>query len=335
MPILDQIVSRVRSSGRTIVLPEGHDPRVVAAAERIVRENIAKVIVIGTEGEIAESCKAAGVLSRNFSPLDHLASDLVEEFAGEFCEIRKKKNMTMDRARMFMENRIFFGAMMVRRDLAHGLVAGSIASTADMLRAAFSVVGTAEGIATGSSCFVMDLACPTPAGDNTILYADCGVNSNPDAAQLSDIAVATAASCRSLLGVQPRIAFLSFSTKGSAQNLLLEKIVEACEMTKKRIADSGCDIVVDGELQADAAITPAVAEKKCPGSPVAGRANVLIFPDLNSGNICYKITERLAGAKAYGPILQGLKKPLNDLSRGCTADDIFGVAAITVCQSME
>lgn len=240
----------------------------------------------------------------------------------------------MDKAILYMQNRIFFGAMMVRKEEADGMVAGSIASTADMLRASFMVIGTAEGIKTGSSCFVMDLATPSPAGDSTLIYADCGVNTNPNAEQLSDIALAAAGTCRALLNTQPKVAFISFSTKGSAQDETLDKIIEACEITKKRVAESGADILIDGELQADAAIVPAVAAKKCPDSPLHGKANVLIFPDLNVGNTCYKITERLAGAKAYGPILQGLKKPLNDLSRGCSADDIFGVAAITVCQSL-
>lgn len=241
----------------------------------------------------------------------------------------------MDKALLYMQERIFFGAMMVRKGEADGMVAGSIASTADMLRASFMVIGTADGIKTGSSCFVMDLATPSPAGDTTLIYADCGVNTNPNAEQLSDIALAAADTCRALLGTQPKIAFLSFSTKGSAQDETLDKIIASYELTKKRIAESGADIIIDGELQGDSALVPGVAAKKCPNSPIQGKANVLIFPDLNSGNICYKITERLAGAKAYGPILQGLKKPLNDLSRGCSAEDIFGVAAITVCQSLK
>lgn len=334
MPIIDALIERAKQVDKTIVLPEGHDPRVVTAANKIITENIADVIVIGSEEEIAESCKQSGIVERMFKQLDHTQSDLLTPFSEEFCEIRKKKNMTMDKAILYMQNRIFFGAMMVRKEEADGMVAGSIASTADMLRASFMVIGTAEGIKTGSSCFVMDLATPSPAGDSTLIYADCGVNTNPNAEQLSDIALAAAGTCRALLNTQPKVAFISFSTKGSAQDETLDKIIEACEITKKRVAESGADILIDGELQADAAIVPAVAAKKCPDSPLHGKANVLIFPDLNVGNTCYKITERLAGAKAYGPILQGLKKPLNDLSRGCSADDIFGVAAITVCQSL-
>jgi len=334
MPIIDTFIAKAQKADKAIVLPEGQDPRVVTAANKIISENIAKVIVLGTEEEISASCKEAGISERKFQQIDHTTSDLLTPYAEKFCEIRKKKNMVMDKALLYMESRIFFGAMMVRQGEVDGMVAGSIASTADMLRASFMVIGTADGIKTGSSCFVMDLASPAPAGNTTLLYADCGVNINPDAEQLSDIALATASTCKALLGTQPKMAFLSCSTKGSAQDDSIDKVVKACELTQKRIDELGLDIVIDGELQADAAIVPGVAAKKCPDSPISGQANVLLFPDLNSGNICYKLTERLAGAKAYGPILQGLKQPLNDLSRGCSAEDIFGVAAITVCQAL-
>jgi phosphate acetyltransferase len=218
--------------------------------------------------------------------------------------------------------------------LADGLVAGSIASTPDMVRAAFQCVGTAPGIKTGSSFFAMELAKPTPSGDKVLLYSDCGVNPDPTAEQLVDIALATIASHKALIGGQARVAMLSFSTRGSAQHPLVDKMIKATELTRKRVAELGLDAVVDGELQVDAAMIPSVAAKKCPDSPLKGSANIFIFPDLQAGNISYKITERLAGAIAYGPILQGLAKPVNDLSRGCSADDIVGVAAITICQSL-
>ena len=334
MAAIDQLVAKAKAADKKLVLPEGHDPRVVVAANKIIEENIAKVIVLGSEEEIANSCKEAGVTERKFESLDYVNAACFEEFAAEFCEIRKKKNLQMDMAREYMRHRIFFGAMMARQGMVDGMVAGSIASTADMLRASFMVIGTAPGIKYGSSFFMMDLATPAPAGDNVLLYADCGVNPNPNAEMLVDIALSTAQSYRSLLGKQPRVAFLGFSTKGSADDPILDKIRAATEMTKQRVAESGADIVVDGELQGDAALVPAVAAKKCKDSPIAGSANILIFPDLNAGNICYKITERLAGADAYGPLLQGLAKPVNDLSRGCCADDIYGVAVITVCQSL-
>jgi phosphate acetyltransferase len=204
-----------------------------------------------------------------------------------------------------------------------------------MLRASFSVIGTAPGIKTGSSCFIMDLQTPSPAGDEALLFADCGVNPDPDADQLVDIAMATATTHKALFGTTPKVAFLGFSTYGSADHPALDKIKAAAKMMKEKVDKENLDIIVDeNELQADAAIVPGVASSKCAASPLEGKANVLIFPDLNSGNICYKLTQRLAGAGAYGPILQGLAKPVNDLSRGCSADDIVGVAAITVCQSI-
>lgn len=334
MPIIDKLIEKAQEADGKIVLPEGHDPRVVIAANKIIEQNVAEVVVLGTSEEIAESCEKAGITELKFESLDHTTSDLLTPYAEEFCEIRKKKNMTMDKALTYMQDRIFFGCMMVRKGDADGLVAGSIASTPDMLRASFTVIGTAEGIRTGSSCFVMDLANPAPAGDNTLIYSDCGVNPDPNAEELVDIAFAAAKTAKALLGVQPKVAFLSFSTKGSANHETLDKVREAAKLAKERAEATGADMLIDGELQADAAIVPAVAAKKCPDSPLEGSANVIVFPDLNSGNICYKITERLAGAKAYGPILQGLAKPVNDLSRGCSADDIFGVAAITVCQAI-
>jgi phosphate acetyltransferase len=203
-----------------------------------------------------------------------------------------------------------------------------------MLRASFNCVGTAPGIKIGSSCFVMDLERPTEAGDNVLLYADCGVNPNPDADQLIDIAMATCDTYRALMGRTPKVAFLSFSTYGSAKHEILDKMVEATAKFKAKIEAENLDIIADGELQADAALVPSVAASKAPASALKGAANVLIFPDLNAGNISYKLTQRLAGAGAYGPILQGLARPINDLSRGCSAEDIYGVAAITVCQSM-
>ena len=334
MSALDVFVAKARTAGKKLVLPEGQDPRVVAAANMIVKEGVAQVVVLGSEAELTEACAKAGVTERLFESLDYMNAPLFEQFAGEFAAMRAKKGATIETGRTAMTNRIYFGAMMAQMNMVDGLVAGSIASTADMLRAAFQCIGTAPGISIGSSCFVMDLKTPTESGDNTLLFADCGVCPNPTAEELVDIAMATASTYRSLFGKTPKVAFLSFSTKGSAKHEILEKIPKAAEMFKAKIAAENLDIITDGELQGDAALVPAVAKSKDPTGALGGEANVLIFPDLNAGNIAYKLVQRLAGADAYGPILQGLARPLNDLSRGCVAEDIFGVAAITVCQSI-
>ncbi len=335
MSAIDFFVKRARQGAKKLVLPEGQDPRVVTAANMIIEGKVAsEVIVLGSEAEIAAACAKAGISERKFQCLDHLACDFFEKYAEQFKETRKKKNISIEQAREAVKSRIFFAALMTRNNMVDGLVAGSIASTADMLRASFNCVGTAPGIKTGSSCFVMDLVNPTESGDEVLLYADCGVNPDPDADQLIDIAVATCGTYRALIGKTPKVAFLSFSTRGSARHELLDKIIEAAEKFKARIKAENLDIIADGELQVDAALVPSVAKSKAPDSELAGAANVLIFPDLNAGNIAYKLTQRIAGAGAYGPILQGLARPINDLSRGCSAEDIYGVAAITVCQSM-
>jgi len=335
MQAIDCFVEKARTNPKKLVLPEGQDPRVVAAANMVIENGVAaEVTVLGTDAEISESCRQAGIRERQFATLDHLASDAFASFAGQFAEIRRKKGITLDQAREAVADRVFFGSLMTRNGIADGLVAGSIASTPDMLRAAFNCIGTAPGIRIASSCFVMDLATPAPAGDRVLLYADCGVNPDPTADQLVDIALATAQTYRALLGRQPKVAFLSFSTAGSASHPSLVKITEAAARFKARIREEHLDIIADGELQADAALVPEVARSKAPRSTIAGDANVLVFPDLNAGNIAYKLTQRLAGAGAYGPILQGLAKPINDLSRGCSAEDIYGVAAITMCQAI-
>ena len=336
MAVIDIIKARAKALGKTLVLPEGQDPRVVKAANMIADEAIAKnVIVLGSAEEIDKACAEAGLTERKFEAIDYLNCDFFQQYVEQFCEMRSKKGCTMDKALKTMSDRIYFSAMMVRNGKADALVAGSIASTADMLRAAFQCIGTAPGIKIGSSCFVMDLATPAPNGENTLMFADCAVNPNPNAEQLVDIALATAATYRSLFGKQPKVAFLSFSSFGSAEHELLEKVVAAAKLCKERVAAENLDIIVDGELQADAAIVPSVAKSKAAGSAIQGDANVLIFPDLNAGNICYKLVQRLGKADAFGPVLQGLAKPMSDLSRGCSAEDIVGASAIAICQSAQ
>lgn len=338
MAILEHLLERARQAQKRIVLPEGHDPRVVIAANKIMEYDIAsEVIVLGTEEELKKSCVEAGIKDRNFKTIDYTTSDLLPSFADKFIFLRGEKGKIIDHAQALdaMKSRIFFGAMMTKLEIVDGLVAGSIASTGDMLRAAFAVVGTKKGIKTASSAFIMDLLNPTPGGESTLLFADCAVVPNPDAETLVDIALATAHTHKSIVGTIPKIAMLSFSTKGSADHPLIEKVRNATAMLKEAIAKNGFNYIVDGELQADAAIVPKIAASKSPGSPLLGNANILIFPDLNVGNICYKLVQRLAGANAIGPALQGLGKPLNDLSRGCSADDIVGTAAITACQAIE
>jgi phosphate acetyltransferase len=337
MSAIEKLIAKAARADSTVVLPEGQDPRVVAAANEIIELNIANVIVLGSEAEISASCAEAGISERKFTAIDYLNSEDFDKFAADFMALRqaKGKDIDMEKARKAVSSRIFYGAMMCRSGMVNGLVAGSISSTADMLRAAFMCIGTAPGIKIGSSSFLMDLKTPAPNGDQALLFADCGVNPDPNAEQLVDIATSAADTYRSLVGGTPKVAFLSFSTKGSAEHAILEKISAATALFKQKIADEGLDIIADGELQADAAIVPAVAASKAPESAIQGDANILIFPDLNAGNIAYKLTQRLAGAGAYGPILMGLNSPLNDLSRGCSADDIVGMAAVTVCQSLK
>ena len=332
--LMQKLFPKATAAYKTLVLPEGNDPRVMKAAKIIADKKMAALKILATPEEAAKAAEGISFSGQDVEIIDWTKTAYYNDLAAILFERRKAKGMTEEEAQKKVANRLFFGNLMVNSGRADGMVAGSIASTGDMLRSAFNCIGTAKGIKMASSCFLMDLAAPSPAGDETLIFADCGVNPHPDEDGLVDIAIATIKTHQALIGTQPRLAFLCYSTKGSAAGDMVDKMVHATEKTKARVAELGIDAIVDGELQADAALVPSVGASKAPGSPVAGKANILIFPDLNCGNICYKMTQRLAHAEAYGPILQGVAKPVNDLSRGCSAEDIAGVAAITACQAI-
>ncbi|KIH77278.1 phosphotransacetylase [Geoalkalibacter ferrihydriticus] len=331
MHLVDQIKSKARTNAQTVVLPEGYDDRMIEAAGRIVADKLAKVVLLGNTDTLQSKARELGCSLDGVTLIDPARAEKLDAYVTELVELRKKKGLTADEARKLLtaEDNLYFAAMMVRTGDAGGAVAGAHNTTGDVLRAAFQVVGTAPGMKTVSSVFLMITKTPDFGENGTILFADCAVNPNPDAQALAEIAVATAKSCKSFLGVDARVGMLSFSTKGSAQHEDVDKVLKALEIAR------GLDpnLQIDGELQADAALLPKVGQKKAPGSPVAGKANTLIFPDLDAGNIGYKLVERIAGAEAVGPIIQGLAKPVNDLSRGCSVDDIVNVAAITAVQA--
>jgi phosphate acetyltransferase len=261
--------------------------------------------------------------------VDHINDKRFEPFADEFVEIRKAKGMTKDQAVEAMKNPLFFGAMLVRKGEVDGMVAGSINTTGDVIRSGLQVVGLAEGVGIVSGCFIMVTTANKYMDEKIVIFADSAVVPNPDAEQLADIAIVSAKTYKSLIGVEPKVAMLSFSTKGSADHPLLDKVLKATEIAKEKAPD----LPLDGELQGDAALVPEIAKKKAPGSPVVGDANVLVFPDLNAGNIAYKLVQRLGGADAFGPVVQGFSKPINDLSRGCSAEDIVIMGAVTALQT--
>jgi phosphate acetyltransferase len=329
MGLIDSIKSTAKEELRTIVLPESEDERVLKAAEQVLKDKTANIILIGNEDKVNADAKACGANIEGATIIDPKTFDGIENYVEELVQLRKSKGLTKKEATEIMTTEPrFFGCMMVRLGDADGLVAGSSSPTADVLRAAIQVIKTAPGINTVSSTFIMETADGKFGDNGLILFADCAVNPEPNAEQLADIAAATAATAKSVVGLEPRVAMLSFSTKGSAKHPLVDKVQYACGI----LEDRNVDFSFDGEMQADAAIVEAIGASKAPGSVVAGKANVLVFPDLQSGNIGYKLVQRFAGAAAHGPIVQGLNKPVNDLARGCSVEDISNLVAITATQ---
>ncbi len=321
--LLNDIKEKASALKKTIVFPESHDERVLKAAEILTKEKIVSVITLGNEDIIRSDAERLGVDLTGVRIIDPSKSDKLSDFTNIFFNLRKHKGITIELARETVARDLFFGAMMVREGMADGSVAGSTASTGDVMRAGIQCVGMPEGISIVSSFFLMLFP------DNVFSFADCAVVPIPDANQLSDIAISTADNHLKLTDQESFVAMLSFSTKGSAQHELIDKVIEATKIVKEKRPD----LNVDGEFQFDTAVVESIGKKKAPGSPVAGKANVMVFPDLNAGNIAYKIAQRLGGAEAIGPLVQGLNKPCFDLSRGCSVDDIVNTTSFAAVMS--
>ena len=328
MELINQIKAKAKTSLQKIVLPEGEEERTLKAASQIVAEGLAEIIVIGNPAIIAEKATEWGITNlSDITILDPNNNPNKQKYVDLMLQIRGSKGLTQEQAEKLILNPLYLSVMIIKAGDADGEVAGANNATGDVLRPAFQYVKTKPGISVVSGAFIMSV--PSQFGDNGIMvFADCAVHPNPTANELAQIAVATGHTTRAIVGLEPRIAMLSFSTKGSAKHEMVDKVVEATRLAK----EMDPTLLIEGELQADAAIVPSIGEKKAPGSKIAGHANVLVFPTLEVGNISYKLVQRMANAEAVGPILQGMAAPINDLSRGCSIDDIVSLVAITAVQ---
>ncbi len=324
---IDGLKARAKENIKTIVLAEGEEIRTIKAAAIVKAEGYAKNILLGNPEKISKMAADAGVDIEGVEIID--PSEGNEEFAELFAELRKKKGVTIEQARETVKDPLYYGVMMVKTGKVDGMVAGAVNSSANVIRPSLQILKTAPNTKIVSAFFIMNVPDCDMGENGTFVFADCGLNQQPTAEELSEIAISSAASFKSLVGAEPKVAMLSYSTYGSAKHDDVTKVTTATQLVKEKAPD----IMVDGELQLDAAIVASVGAQKAPTSPVAGKANVLVFPDLDAGNIGYKLVQRLAKAEAYGPVLQGVAAPVNDLSRGCTAEDIAGVVAITSVQA--
>ena len=333
MNLIEKIIARAQSNKQRIVLPESLEERTLTAADKALADQLAEIILIGNPDEInALAQKLQLTHIGKATIIDPATSEKTEEYAQLLYELRKKKGMTIEEARKKVMDPLYFGCLIIKSGDADGQISGALSTTGDTLRPALQIIKCSPGISCVSGAMLLITQAPQYGEEGVLVVGDVAVTPMPDASQLAQIAVCTAQTAKSVAGfAEPRVAMLSFSTKGSAQHEVVDKVVEATRMAK----ELNPELLIDGELQADAALVPSVGEKKAPGSAIAGHANVLVFPCLEVGNISYKMVQRLGGADAIGPILQGIARPVNDLSRGCSVDDIYKMVAITACQAMD